>query len=315
VQARLLDRLRPEVTVVERAQTRVEVPAETWERPDPLAPVDVAPEFPQPMYEGLRDAAPQLLLPGVDHVPADTVALLETTPRLIEAYMAGLNHEMSRELLWREFPSDLRGTPFRQFWDVRGQPGDPEQLKDIPPLRDWGEVALGGHLRAAEGDGQLVLLVRGELLRRYPTTSVYAAPAAADGSFDPASPLAPMFRGFLDPDVTFLGFALSEEAALGSTPAGPGWFFVFEQHPGEPRFGLDEEAETATPATPDDLAWPHVPLTASGQIDVTGPLAAGAPAVQEAWGRDAASMAWLTLQRPFRVAIHAAALLRGGEGG
>ena len=77
-----------------------------------------------------------------------------------------------------------------------------------------------------------------------------------------------MFRGSLDPDVTFLGFALSEEAALGIDPAGPGWFFVFEQHPGEPRFGLDEEADVGTPATPDDLAWPHVPLTASGHIDV-----------------------------------------------
>ena len=77
--------------------------------PDPLAAVDLGPEFDQPMYDGLRDVAPQLLLPGVDHVPPDTVALLETTPRLIEAYMVGLNHEMSRELLWREFPADLRG--------------------------------------------------------------------------------------------------------------------------------------------------------------------------------------------------------------
>jgi hypothetical protein len=315
VQARLLDRLRPDVTVVERAETLVEAPPETWQRPDPLAPVHVAPEFPQPMYGGLREVAPQLLLPGVDHVPPETVAVLETTPRVIEAYMAGLNHEMSRELLWREFPGDLSGTPFRQFWDVRGQPGDPEQLKDIPPLRDWGEVSLGGHLRGSGEGGQLVLLVRGELLRRYPTTSVYAAPAAADGSFDAATRLAPMFRGFLDPDVTFLGFALAEEAALGTDPSGPGWFFVFEQHPDEPRFGFDEEAETDTPATPDDLAWQHVPLTASGHIDVARPLAAGAPPLQEAWVRDAAALAWLTLQKPFRVAIHATALLRTEEGG
>jgi hypothetical protein len=314
VQARLLDRLRPDVTVLERARTRVEAPAATWERPDPLAPVSTSPGFPQPMYEGLRDVAPQLLLPGVDHVPPDTAALLETTPRLIEAYMAGLNHEMSRELLWREFPADLRGTPFRQFWDVRGQPGSAEELKDIPPLAAWGDLPLGAHLRGLSGGGQLVLLVRGELLRRYPTAAVYAAPATAEGTIDPATRLAPMFRGFLDPDVAFLGFALAEEAALGTDPASPGWFFVFEQHPGEPRFGLDEEAETATPASPDELAWPHVPLTAAGHIDLTRPLAAAAAPLQAAWGRDAASMAWLTLQRPFRVAIHAATLLRPEEG-
>jgi hypothetical protein len=311
----LLDRLRPDVTVVARAQTLVEAPDGTWDRADPLAPLAPAPEFPQPMYDGLRDVAPQLLLPGVDKVPPDTVALLETTPRLIEAYMVGLNHEMSRELLWREYPADLRGTWFCQFWDVRGQPGDPETLKDLPPLRDWGLTPLGEHLRGQQGDGQLVLLVRGELLRRYPTTNVYAAPAGADGDVDPATRLAPMFSGSLDPDVTFLGFALSEEAALGTDPAGPGWFFVFEQHPGEPRFGFDEEAETATPETPDDLAWSHVPLTASGQVDVSKPLAAGSDDLKAAWGRDATGMVWLTLQKPFRVAVHATVILSTEEAG
>ena len=81
--------------------------------------------------------------PGVEHVEADGVALLETTPRVIEAYMAGLNHELSRELLWREFPATLAGTAFRQFWDVSGQPGDPEALADIPPISEWARRAAG----------------------------------------------------------------------------------------------------------------------------------------------------------------------------
>ncbi|HSP73658.1 MAG TPA: hypothetical protein VLN26_14875, partial [Gaiellaceae bacterium] len=315
VQALLLDRLRPDVTVVARAQTLVDAPDGTWQRTDPLAPLTPAPEFPQPMYDGLRDVAPDLLLPGVEHVPADSVGLLETTPRLIEAYMVGLNHEMSRELLWREFPTDLRGTWFRHFWDVSGQPGDPEALKDIPPLREWDKAPLGQHLRGPNGGGQLVLLVRGELLRRYPTTNVYAAPAGADGQPDTATRLVPMFRGSLDPDITFLGFALSQEAALGTDPAGPGWYFVFEQHPGEPRFGFDEEAGTATPTTPDDLAWSHVPLTASGYVDVSKPLLAGSDDLQAAWGRDAASIVRLTLQKPVRVAVHATAILVVEEGG
>ena len=34
--------------------------------------------------------------------------------------MVGLNHEFARELLWREYPTDQRGSYFRQFWDVRG---------------------------------------------------------------------------------------------------------------------------------------------------------------------------------------------------
>jgi hypothetical protein len=302
VQAQLLDRLRPDITVVQGAQVRIDAPPDTWTRPDPLAPVGAGPVFPDAMYTGLRDVAPQLLLPGVEHVPADTVALLETTPRVIEAYMAGLNHEMSRELLWREYPADLRATPFRRFWDGG--------VDDIPPLSEWGKTALGSHLRGADGQAQLVLLVRGELLRRYPTTSIYAAPVASGGGFDVGAALQPIFRGSIDPDVTLLGFALSEEAALGTDPQGPGWFFVFEQDPGAPRFGLDGPPTNGTAASPDDLAWANVPLTPSGFVDVAKHLVNVTPELQAAWGTEAASTARLTLQKPVRVAMHAALILR-----
>jgi hypothetical protein len=217
---------------------------------------------------------------------------------------------MNRELLWREFPADLAGTPFRQFWDVRGQRGDPDTLRDILPISTWGTTSLGTHLRGSSAGGQLVLLVRGELLRRYPATTVYAARANNDGTLDASTRLAPMFRGFVAPDVVFVGFALGEETALGTDPAGPGWYFAFEEHPGEPRFGFDEEAETDTPESPNDLAWPHVPLSPSRHVDLLKPLAAAGANLQASWGRDAARMAAITLQRPFRVAIHASRLLR-----
>ena len=32
--------------------------------------------------------------------------------------MVGSNHEMGRELLWRGYPTDQRGTYFAQFWDT-----------------------------------------------------------------------------------------------------------------------------------------------------------------------------------------------------
>jgi hypothetical protein len=301
VQARLLDRLRPDATVLERVKARVDAPPGTWDRPDALAPVAAGPEFPQPMYEGLRDVAPHLLLPGLGHVEPDSVALLEPSSRLIEAYMVGLNHELSRELLWREFPAKLGGTPFRQFWDVRAQGGDADALRDIPPIEEWDADVLGAHLRGAH-DGQVVLLVRGELLRRYPATTIYAAAATADGGLDPRVRVAPSFRGVVPPDVTFVGFPLTEEAVRD------GWHVVFEEHPGEPRFGFDEQGP-ATPTTPDELAWTHVPLTVSGHVDVSRPLEAAGDDLQAAWGRDAAGMARLALQKPFRVAIHASTLL------
>ena len=307
LRVQLLERLAPEQTVLERTRSRLDAPAGTWTRPDPLAPVATGPRFADPMYEGLQRVAPALFLPGVERVEADGVALLETTPRVIEAYMAGLNHELSRELLWREFPASLAGTAFRQFWDVGGQPGDPEALADIPPISEWAGAPLGGHLRG--GAGQLVMLVRGELLRRYPTTTIYAARATATGALDATSRLAPMFRGALAPDIVFVGFALGEESALGIDPAGPGWYFVFEEYPGEPRFGFDEVAAPGVPRTADALAWAHVPLTASGHVDVSRPLSAAAN-LQAVWGRTAAGTASLAFQQPFRVALHASRLLR-----
>jgi hypothetical protein len=303
----LLDRLAPEATVLARARARVEAPESTWTRPDPLAPATTGPRFTAPMYDGLQRVAPALFLPGVEHVEADGVALLETTPRVIEAYMAGLNHELSRELLWREFPAALTGTPFRQFWDVSGLAGDPDALADIPPLSEWTGAPLGKHLRG--GPGQLALLVRGELLRRYPTTTVYAAGATASGGLDATTRLAPMFRGALAPDIVFLGFALSEENVLGLDPAGPGWYFVFEEFPGEPRFGFDEVAAPGIPTSPNALAWAHVSVSPSGHADVTKPLAA-ATNLQTLWNKDAANTASLTFQQPFRVAMHASRLIK-----
>jgi hypothetical protein len=175
-------------------------------------------------------------------------------------------------------------------------------------------VALGGHLRGA--GNQLVLLVRGELLRRYPTTTIYAARVTAAGGLDAATRLAPMFRGALAPDIVFVGFALSEENARGidHDPAGPGWYFVFEEYPGEPRFGFDDVAAPGViPATPDALAWAHVPLTVSGHIDVSKPLLSATADLQKLWGGDAANTAAITFQRPFRVAMHASRLLAGGR--
>ena len=109
-------------------------------------PVMAHPIFADPMYRPLRDLSSELLIPNLNLIPNNTITLLETNPRFIEAYMVGLNHEMARELLWREFPTDQRGSYFRQFWDVgeivnRDPAKDAaaleEKLRDIQPLHLW----------------------------------------------------------------------------------------------------------------------------------------------------------------------------------
>jgi hypothetical protein len=186
--------------------------------------------------------------------------------------MVGLNHEMARQLLWNDYPTDQRGSYFRQFWDVsayvpqKGDPSDPAQLhellKDIPPIHTWPKpLPLGDHPNRTDiVENNVVLLVRGELFKRYPNAIVYAGKAkrAVDGTrvLDETDERYPIFRGTLPSDITFLGFNLSLDDARGGTAQSPeGFFFVFQQQPSEPRFGL-EPNEDATPiAHWAELAW------------------------------------------------------------
>jgi len=287
-----------------------------------------SPTFPQPMYEAMRDYFPNMLLPGMDQVPANTIALLKTNPELIEAYMVGLNHEMSRELLWRGFPTDQRGTYFRQFWDAAGeQPpsteAERELRRDITPIASWtADSKLGTHGARGSAVGQMVLLVRGDLLRRYPRAIVYALESvwSADGTRRELGTTEryPIFRATQSPDITMLGFPLTEAEVRGADnkAAGhPGWFFVLQEQPTEPRFGMDvAKTYGGTPQHWSDLTWGHLApdeagLTQIVYVPIDG-LLKNAVVDQIPWGKNSAHMASITRQPPFRVAVHARTWLR-----
>jgi hypothetical protein len=276
LQASLLAQIEPGAAIAGRV-SRLIVAAPPRESDDPLEPIMAAPELPQPMYAPLRDISQDLLLPGLEDVPPNSVTLLKTNPRFVAAYMVGLNHELARELLWRGFPTDQRGTYFQHFWDVSGG-GAPQP--DIAPIHMWPPASDLAE-NADDGGAQLVLLIRGDLLRRYPTAIVYMAaaePRPGQAGLRPgASEVYPLFRGTLDPDLMFFGFPLTPEQARGDGTQ-PGWFFVIQQPPTEPRFGLDADAP------PPDTPF----LRPSG---------------------DAAATARGLLLRPVRIAIHAQQLL------
>lgn len=264
------------------------------------------PSFPQPMYEPLRDRAPEALLPGLGLIPPDSVLLLETNPAFIEAYMLGLNHEMSRELLWREYPSDVRATCFRRFWGGALQ---------MPEIHRWtADSTLGTHLDAGSSNEHLVLLVRSELLQRYPQTVIYAMPATSDGTA--GEKRYPIFRAALTPDTACLGFELTAEQARGED-GGHGWFFVLEQPPGQTRFGLDENSSTGRRPSEmtswNELAWGDMAesleqLSVLSHAPVRGHLLEHRIGSLE-WGLNAGHMAAITLQRPVRVLLRASEML------
>ena len=252
IRTALLSGLDPEVTVPARVRHRtsfpdgLQWPEEGTARESSLEPLLVAPEFPQPMYRALAERSQDLLLPGLDRIPANTITLAENNPEFIVSYMLRLNHEMSGELLWREFPTNRRETYFRVFWETAGLAA--ESTPDLASIAGWdGTSELGENLRSPGTGSFLVLVIRGELLRQYPDTRVYAVPSdpGATGPDLTAAEVEvhPVFRGDLRPDVTFLGFpppdpTNTRDSTLDQYKSG--YYFIFEGPPVAPHFGLDE---------------------------------------------------------------------------
>ena len=146
--------------------------------PPPPPPQDAAaiptgaftPRFSRPLSEPLAERFPELMLPGLGSIPAEGVALVETNEAFVEAFLLGANQELNYELLWRGLPSDRRATAFRRFWG-RTDDGD-----DIDHVSTWTpDSAVGSH---TTGAASMVLLVRGELVRRYPSMTIATVPAA-----------------------------------------------------------------------------------------------------------------------------------------
>ena len=256
-----------------------------------------------PMYKPLEQLSKEFFLPNLNLIPPDSITLVETNQPFIESYMVGLNHEFSRELLWREYPTDQRASVFRQFWDVKSLPLPPaptpeesrEKLRDIPKLHRWPRKSrLGDHdnrEKPGDNENEIVLVIRGELLKKYPNTVIYAQRAKWDktnGALDfqkerlledvtdadllnPPDALLrfPIFDAKVDPDIYFFGFDLTADAAKGGNPDSanpdPGWYFILKERPGEPRFGFDTKS-SGQKHTFNDVAWPDLAPLAQGQF-------------------------------------------------
>jgi len=263
------------------------------------------------MSEPLAERFPELMLPGLGSIPAEGVALVETNEAFVEAFLLGANQELNYELLWRGLPSDRKATAFRRFWG-RTDDGD-----DIDHLSTWTpDSTVGSHTRGA---ASMVLLVRGELVRRYPSMSIATVPAVWNTN-ESRSPVAnaaglkrPAFRGRIGDDVLYAGFAgTTPEDAVGTpvkTDNKPGLFFLLAENPGDPRFGLDPDGGS-TPPQRATLSWTQLTLAA----DAAYATLPAFPVVNDAnfnpASATAASMANLVRQRPFRAFMHASLLVR-----
>jgi hypothetical protein len=189
------------------------------------------------------------------------------------------------------------------------------------------------------------LVIRGDLLKRYPNAFIYAQKAVwgtgvranllvlADetGELVTTSPndprlRFPLYRARVDPDIHFVGFDLSldevrgdprlEETAAARAVVGDklGWMFVIQEAVGEPRFGLETEAPSEPAAEIwDNLAWVNLDLRDGQAVDVAKPFVSpptGANPRGVGWGTNSADLAFILYREPVMVAVHARNMLK-----
>jgi hypothetical protein len=304
--------LNPQVTIPRRGLSFITIPPWILELiGEEFNEVMAYPKIDLPMYVPLKKISIELFLPNINLIAPNSVTLIETNQRFIESYMVGLNHEFARKLLWRGFPTDLRGSYFRQFWNVgsnidsEGLSHDAlkEKLYDIPELHRWALTShLGDHNNRATGGEtgeEAVLVIRGELLKKYPTAVIFAQHAKwalKAGKIDPTQPRSldeltpaeelqpprskirgPLYEAKADPDIYFFGFDLTVPEAKGQSGQNPGddpgWFFVIKERPGEPRFGLEISRSGAIKIF-DQITWDDaLPGGGPGKFLLAGSLA------------------------------------------
>lgn len=243
----LVTKLDPAVTVRAALDGRLKLSpalADKWASQRFFVPIMAAPHFDRPMYQALHDDNPDWLVPGLGLLPAtDFVTVLSTNPEFMEAFFVGLSDEMGRELLWRGYPTDQRGTYFRRFWDAA-------QDELTTGIHAFSHKPLGQHVSiggTGGSDPRAVIVVKSDLVRRYPDMIVQAIKSQSadvlhpvferpDGSQEVAEQL---FAAYLEPDIALIGVDLSVEELDRSTD----WWIVVAEHPSATRFGRPLDAQ------------------------------------------------------------------------
>jgi hypothetical protein len=304
------------------------------------------PVFDDAMYEKVKELGTDYLVPNLKLMPNNCITLLNTNRAFVEAFLAGLNVEMGRELRWREFPTDERGSYFRQFWDVRGLMNDPaldaQEFKDIKPMDQWVSGELRDHLPEGNYSGgePLVLAIRGGLIQAFPNAMIYAVKAVAgvggveiDFNGTPKGLIlgdeiiSPIFGGKIEPDITLKGFNLKYDIACGTGDSkNLGYFFIIKEVAGELRFGLDDFPPPPTPPQTvekwSDLSWLNINNLNENSYFLkvfvnNEPNKPNVPNVMNLnselkndWGANSAKMAQIFSQKPVMIAIHAREMLK-----
>ena len=195
------------------------------------------PQFPEPTYYYLKQMADRFILPCVNVLPDNTVSMFVSDEAFVEAFLCGMNTEMGRELLWREFPTDQRGSYFKKFWDTETSVKDilKAEFFDVKSLHTWKNELGKNH---NESKSQLLMFaIKGKLMKSYPDTQIYLQEAVIENKrIKPKINgviKTPEAQAFFKDDIYIVGFKIDFKSALGvpdsNSATGNGYILVFKQ--------------------------------------------------------------------------------------
>ena len=322
--------INPQTSIAEKANKTVLMTDENTQAAYSFTVVDKIMAVPQmdfPLSEPLYDMAADYIIPNLSDILKNNTAIaFETDYKALEAYMLGANVEMAKELLWRGYPTDQRGTYFSSFWRTIGA-----NYKDIKPIHTWLDGSdlstLGENNPGTSGSepSYLIIALRGDLLKKYPNPIVYMKKAIENtttNEIEVHSTLhkAPDFYASFGSDTIFIGFKdlTAIEACEGSVDGASdelGWFFTINESPSGMRFGLDEYNSTIDPNIDkwDELQWGHLDsIDSISFIDLTKniPSASSSYDFNAVWKKSSADMATILYRAQSEIALHAKILIQ-----
>ena len=263
----LMKALDPKTTVRQALDWRLQLSPELsakWRTKPFIERIMAAPRFDRPMYRALDEYDREWLVPGLSLIPdTDFVTVLSTNDEFMEAFLVGLSDEFGHELLWRGYPTDRRGTYFHRFWS-------PQRDELTRPIHAFQRTSIGTHVAiggvpqngggagGAARKGRAVIVVKSELVRRFPDLIIQAirnqgTPQAPvfEAPNQPQITATVLFAEHLEPDIALVGVDLSVEEL-----DGPGWWIVIAEHPSATRFELPGGVQ-APANSPDHLSVNH----------------------------------------------------------
>lgn len=201
-------------------------------------PIMAYPFFPEPSYYYLKQLSDSFILPCIDELPNNSVTIFQNNAAFIESFLCGMNTEMGRELLWREYPTDQRGSYFKKFWDSETSVEDirNDNFYDVKSIHTW-ENDLGKNHES--GKGNLILFaIKGDLMKNYPNTQIYLHKAVykngefslSDGTDDDVV-VKPVSHAFFRDDIYVVGFKMSSAKLVGNpgSTSNSGYMLAFKQ--------------------------------------------------------------------------------------